>query len=98
MLPKQMNKPLTELTLYLAGSSMGVLAAAYELPADGSAVVSDWTSCFSNDPFLGHCNSVVAIPDGFLFAAEIHGGSFVRDREHNLVSRIAAEKFHVGLR
>ena len=93
-----MNKPLTVLALYLAGASMSAFATIYDLPADGSAVVSDWTSCFSNDPFLGHRNSVVAIPDGFLFAAEIHGGSFVRDREHNFVSRIAAEKFHVGLR
>jgi hypothetical protein len=44
------------------------------------------------------CPLVVAMPDGFLFDAEIHGGSFVRDREHDFVSRVAAEKFHVGLR
>jgi L,D-transpeptidase ErfK/SrfK len=34
-----MNKPLTVLALCLASASMSALAAVYELPADGSAVV-----------------------------------------------------------
>jgi L,D-transpeptidase ErfK/SrfK len=39
MLLKRMNKFLTVLALYLACASMSALAAVYELPADGSAVV-----------------------------------------------------------
>ena len=39
MMSKRMNKPLIVLALYLTGASMGVLAAVYELPADGSALV-----------------------------------------------------------
>src|SRR5450631_2467264 len=39
MLSKQMNKRLTALALFLANASTCALAAVYELPADGSAVV-----------------------------------------------------------
>jgi L,D-transpeptidase ErfK/SrfK len=39
MLPERMHKPLTVLALYFASASMSALAAVYELPADGSALV-----------------------------------------------------------
>jgi hypothetical protein len=35
MISKRMNKPLIVLALYLAGASMGALAAVYELPLAG---------------------------------------------------------------
>jgi hypothetical protein len=39
MLSKRMDTRLIVLALYLASASMSALAAVYELPADGSAVV-----------------------------------------------------------
>lgn len=39
MVSKPMNKMIPVLALYPASASMSVLAAVYELPADGSAVV-----------------------------------------------------------